>query len=319
MENETRKEIDLIDVIKNIGSSIGNLCKKAGKFFGLLLRLAYQEKWIVAAFTIAGILLGFFLSKNKIYRAEAEMRINLHDVYYYKNMVDPLYNQCKYRKWDAIAQDLNLPEEKAKSIINIQSFFYIDDLIDGTPNKIDYDNKFNPQDTLSAIMSDRLRIVIDCTDSTLFSTIDSCFKYFFLHNDQIVKENCLRKKQLDERILAIEEEKFILDSMRKKEYFKTRESVQLSTDKMVLVERERKLYHNEILHLENQRQQLIWERDVCPDGILFTSKFEMNPHPRNFWIKQCAIFGVIFLLLGLFVATLKIRRQKIQEYLNKTV
>ena len=317
MENETRKEIDLLDVIKSAGRGIANACKKVGHFLGWLMRLAFQEKWIVGGFLLAGILAGAFLSKNRVYRAEAEIRINLHDVYYYKNLIDPMYNQCRYHDWEQIGSDLQLTPDEAKCITNVQTFFYIDDLIDGTPNGIDYDNKFNPKDTLSAIMSDRLRLVVDATDTTLFSKLDTCFKYFLLQNLQVVKENQLRKKQLDERIRAIEDEKFLLDSLRKKEYFKSKESVQLSTDKMVLVERERKLYHNEVLALENQRQELIWERDVCPDGILFTSKFEINPHPRNFWLKQCFIFGCLFLFLGLAIAALKIKREDIKTYLKK--
>lgn len=319
MENETKKEIDLIDALTNLGIGIWNMLKKCLKGIGWTLRLIYQEKFIILACMIIGAFLGVYLSRVKVYRAEVEMKINAHDSYFYKNMIDPLFNQCKYRDDNSIAKDFGITLNQAKKIANIQSFFYVDVLSDGTPDYIDYKGIYNASDTMDIIMPDRLRIVVDCQDTSMFSNMEDLFAYFFSQNPQIVKENNLRKRQLDEKIAATTNEIVMLDSLRKREYFVRKRDVQLSTDKMVVVEREMKLYHNEILALENQKQQLVWERDVFEDGVSFSSHFEPNPHPVNGSLKLAMIFTIVFLFIGVGVASLKVNRKRIVAFLQREV
>lgn len=317
MENETRKEIDLIDALRDLGIGIWNLIKKAVYGAGWVVRLIYQEKLIILPIVILGVCLGIFLNKEKVYRAEVELKFNCHDSYFYKNMIDPLYNQCKYRDINTIAADFGLDKKKAGEITNIQSFFYVDVLSDGTPDYIDYKGVFNSSDTMDIIMSDRLRLLVDCKDTSMFSKMEEMFLYFFSQNPQIVKENTLRRKQLDEKITATANEIMMLDSLRKREYFIRKRDVQLSTDKMVLVEREMKLYHNEILSLENLKQQLVWERDVFENGVSFSSRFDANPHPINGKIKIGIFFGFIFLIFGVGIALIKVNRKNILAFLRK--
>ncbi|MEE3483743.1 MAG: hypothetical protein VZQ98_05405 [Bacteroidales bacterium] len=319
MENEKR-EIDLVDVIKDLFESIKKLVTNIFSFLGWILRLIYHEKIIMIIFCLIGCLAGYYVSRTKIYRAEVELRFNAnHDAYFYKNMVDPLYNQCKYRDINSIAQHFKLSETEAASIVNIQSFYYVDVLIDGSPNYIDYNGIYNALDTSSAIMPDRLRLLVDCTDSTMFKKMEDAFTYFFSENPQIVKENELRRNQLNEKISATTNEIVMLDSLRKREYFVRKRDVELSTDKMVVVEREMKLYHNEILTLENMKQQLVWDRDVFEDGVCFTNHFEYNPHPINSRIKMILIFGLIFLTLGFIVSVIKVKKDKVFTYLKKDI
>jgi len=319
MENEKR-EIDLVDVIKDLLGSIKKLVTNIFSFLGWILRLIYHEKIIMIIFCLIGCIAGYYLSRTKIYRAEVELRFNAnHDAYFYKNMVDPLYNQCKYRDINSIANHFKLSEKEAANIVNIQSFYYVDVLIDGSPNYVDYNGTYNALDTSSAIMPDRLRLLVDCTDSTMFKKMEKSFTYFFSENPQIVKENELRRNQLNEKISATTNEIVMLDSLRKREYFVRKRDVELSTDKMVVVEREMKLYHNEILALENMKQQLVWDRDVFEDGVCFTNHFEYNPHPINNKLKMILIFGLIFLTLGFIVSVIKVKKDNVFTYLNKDV
>lgn len=318
MENE-KKEIDLIDALKSLFEWIWNVIKRAVSALGWMTRLIFHEKRLVLIFMVLGILFGFYVSRTKVYRGEVELRINAHDSYFYKNMIDPLYNQCKYRDMEAIAKHFGMSEKEASNIINVQSFYYVDVLSDGTPNYVDYEGIFNASDTTDMIMPDRLRIIVDCTDLSMFDKLEDSFNYFFSQNPQIVKENNLRKRHLNEKISAVEKEIDMLDSLRKREYFVRKRDVELSTDKMVVVEREIKLYHNEILSLENQKQQLVWDRDVFEDGVSFSSHFETNPHPINNWLKQIIFFGLIFSILGTIVAMLKVNRKNISEYLKRGV
>ena len=56
-------------------------------------------------------------------------------------------------------------------------------IIDDTPDKIDYDNSFNPMDTNNVITKDMLRLVVCCKDTSFFNPL----KQSFLDNLSILK------------------------------------------------------------------------------------------------------------------------------------
>ncbi len=321
MENEkkeeSKQEIDLIEAFAVFFKWLWGCVVKLGHCLGWLVRLAFHEKVIVSIFLLLGVGAGLFLSWNKIYRGEVELRFHSHDAYFYKNIIDPLFDQCKYRDYDKLAADFDFTKDEVRKLARIQAYYYIDVLSDGTPNRIDYDETFNPSDTLDKIMDDRLRLVVESMDRSLFNKMDKAFAHFFSQNPQIIKENDLRMKQLDERVIAISNEVFMLDSLRKKEYFQRKRDVQLSTDKMLLVEREVKLYHNELLALEAEKQNAIWDRNMFDNGVTFSSAFEVNPHAVNGKVKMSVIFGIIGLMAGLLVAGVKVRRKDIADYLKR--
>ena len=316
-EKNSVQEINIIDLLQIIVKGIWTLIKNFGSCFGWLGRLAYQQKIIVGLCTLIGIGVGVYFSLHKVYRGEVEIKINLNDAYFYKNVIDPLYSQCRYRDYDKIAKDFGISIEEARKIASVKAYYYIDYLGDGTPNEINYNETFDGSDTTDVIMSDRLRLVVDCLDKDLLSRMDSCFNYFFSQNPQIVRENELSKAMLSERINAVSKEIAVLDSLRKKEYFQRKEHVNLSTDKMVLVEREIKLYHPEILALESERYSLIKLRNTFDNGVVFNSKFEINPRPLNRGLVVIPKFAIIGFVGGLFIAGLYCGRKKIYGYLNK--
>ncbi len=316
-EKNSVQEINIIDLLQIIVNGIWTLIKKVGSFFGWLGCLAYQRKLIVGLCTLIGIGVGVYFSSHKVYRGEVEIKINLNDAYFYKNVIDPLYNQCRYGDYEKIAEDFGISLEEARKIARVKAYYYIDYLGDGTPNEINYSESFDGSDTTDVIMSDRLRLVVDCLDKDLLSRMDSCFNHFFSQNPQIVRENELSKAMLNDRINAVTKEIAVLDSLRKKEYFQRKEHVNLSTDKMVLVEREIKLYHPEILALESEKNSLVKLRNTFDNGIVFNSKFEINPRPINRRTVVIPKYAVIGFVGGLFIAGLFYSRKRILGYLNK--
>lgn len=314
---EVNKEIDLIDLLRSMCKGVWEIILKIFSFMGWLLRLAYQKKYIVLFFVLLGFGVGLFLSWNKVYRAEVEIKINNNSSYFYKNLIDPLFDQVRYGDYSKLSKHFDITEEEARKIVQVKSHFYIDYLSDGTPNEIDYNDAFDASDTIDMIMSDRLRLVVLSTDTSLFSKMDTMFSNFFNQNPLIIKENELKKRQLEDQINAISEEIVMLDSLRKKEYFHRKKDVQLSTDKMLLVEREVKLYHEELLALETHKQKLVWDRDVFDNGVSFTSKFEVNPHAVNGKIKNTVMGVALGFLLGIIFAFLYVKKDEIINYLKK--
>ena len=318
-EKNSVQEINIIDLLQIIVKGIWSFIKKIGELFGWIGRLAYQQKLIVGLCTLVGVGVGIFFSMHKVYRGEVEMKINMNDAYFYKNVIDPLYNQCRYRDYEKIAKDFGISVDEAQKIASIKAYYYIDYLGDGTPNEVNYDETFDGSDTTDVIMSDRLRLVVDCLDRDLLSRMDTCFDYFFSQNPQIVRDNELSKAMLNDRINTVTKEIMVLDSLRKREYFQRKEHVNLSTDKMVLVEREIKLYHPEILALESEKYSLIKTKNTFDNGVVFNSKFEINPRPINRKTAVIPKFAIIGFIGGIFIAGLLYNRKRIFGYLNKSL
>lgn len=319
MENE-KKEMDLLDLIKSFGLWLYSIGKYCSKGLGWLLRFVYQQKYIILFFAIIGVCFGLYRSKEKIYMGEVDLKLKSHDAFFYKNLLDPMHNQCKYIDFTSISKQLNISLEDAQKIADIKSFYYIDILCDGTPDKIDYDNAFNPMDTNNVITKDMLRLVVCCKDTALFNPLKKSFLNYFSQNEQIMKENELKQSQLGEKIKAVENEIVILDSLRKKEYFHKKNDLSVKMDKALFVsEKETKLYHYDILNLENNRQNYIWEQKIYDNCAYFASDFKVNPRPVNYWVKCIIKYGLISIGIGILVSLFWVYRKKILNYLNQEI
>ncbi|MEE0911712.1 MAG: hypothetical protein U0L67_04620 [Paludibacteraceae bacterium] len=319
MENE-KKEIDLLEALKSFGSWLYSVGLKCSKGLGWMLRFMYQQKYIILLFAIAGVCFGLYRAKDKIYMAEVDLKLKSHDAFFYKNLLDPMHKQCEYLDFTSISKQLNISLEDAQKITDIKSFYYIDVLCDDTPDKIDYDNSFNPMDTNNVITKDMLRLVVCCKDTSFFNPLKQSFLEYFSKNEQIMKENELKQSQLGEKIKAVENEIIMLDSLRKKEYFHKKNDLSVNMDKALFVsEKETKLYHNDILSLENYRQSYIWEQKIYDNCAYFASDFKVNPRPVNYWVKFIIKYGLIFTGVGFIVALLWVYRKRILDYLNQEI
>ena len=85
MEEQEKKELDLIDIIRIVFKYIRKIAIKIGDFFVWLLRFLFQTKWIWSAVIICGVLYAFYVSResNLKYRGEVEMRFNVYYAYFY--------------------------------------------------------------------------------------------------------------------------------------------------------------------------------------------------------------------------------------------
>ena len=117
-EKNSVQEINIVDLLQIIVNGIWTLIKKVGSFFGWLGCLAYQQKLIVGLCTLIGIGVGVYFSSHKVYRGEVEIKINLNDAYFYKNVIDPLYNQCRYGDYENAEGRLDRIEELEEPVLD---------------------------------------------------------------------------------------------------------------------------------------------------------------------------------------------------------
>ena len=319
METQEKKELDLIDVLRIFFKSIQSFIFLIWNIFTWLFRFLFQAKWILLGAIGCGILISFYWSRpdSLRYKGETEMRINIHDAYFYKNQIDLLDSYCKNRNKTSLFQTLHLTSAEANTLLSINSYFFIVRR-DGISDRVDYGNEFDPKkDTINNRMNDRLLLVAISKDTAIYPSLLGKIKNFLESNPIISEENAIRLKHIDEKIEMINNEIHLLDSLRKKEYFSKEAETQAKLDQTILLsERERRLYHNDILGLEYSIQGLQWEKEIKPDGVRFLTPFKVDSTPVNNLKRSLFRFIPLFFVLGCFVAFGWRYRREIYKFLS---
>lgn len=320
MDNNENQELDLLDVLKSIGNAIVSFLTKLLRIFGWLIRLIYQYKYVCIVSIVLFVLLGLYMNRTKIYRAETDLKITSYPSYYVKDILDPLHLQSSSRDSMNLSRELGLSISDVKDIADIKCFYYIDLHNDGTPDYVDYAEKYDVNDTTMSILGWRMRIRVDAKDTSVFSKMTDALLHMITHNEQIKRENELRATQMDERIATVEHEIQLLDSLRKKEYFQKKRELSVAMDKTVLLnEREMKLFHADLLDLDKIKQDLVWERTFYAQGLLFENEFSYDSRPINGNMKAIMKFAFIGFILSVILCCVWKFKDSITNYLNRQV
>lgn len=320
MDDKENKELDLLDVLKSIGLAIKNGALRVVKALGWICRLVYKYKFLALGCMVVMALVCTYENRTKVYRGEADMKLISFPSYFVKNLLDPVHSQCVYSDSVSVAKKLGLTAHEASKICAIKSYYYVDMQNDGTPDFVDYDDKYDMNDTTMSILPWKIRISVETTDTSVMPKLADAFVYAITNNNQVKKENALRIAHLDEKIAMIDHEILLLDSLRRKEYFERKKDVMFSMDKTVMLnERDMKLYHNDLLELEKTRQDLAWERNIYEICVSFENDFEVNPRPINRWSRTYPKYLLLGLLASIVIALFLESRESIQKFLNQEV
>ena len=320
MDNNENQELDLLDVLKSIGNAIVNFFTKTLHIFGWLIRLIYQYKYVCIASIVLFVLLGLYINRTKIYRAETDLKIISYPSYYVKDILDPLHLQSISGNEGVLSKELNMSIEDVKKITDIKCFYYIDLYRNGTPDYIDYEGKYDVNDTTSIILPWRLRIRVEGKDTSLFPRMTEALLHMLTNNEQIKRENELRTIQLDDRIAFVDREIQLLDSLRKKEYFQKKRELSVALDKAILLnERDMKLFHSDMLDLDKAKSDLVWERTFYAQGLLFENEFSYDSRPINGKSKTLPKFVLFGFLFGMLLSCGWKFKERISNYLNRQV
>jgi hypothetical protein len=321
MEEQEKKELDLFDVLRIFFKSAKIAVFAIFSFFTWLFRFLFQVKWILLGAIVCGVLFSLFWSKpdNLFYKGETEMRFNIYDAYFYKNQFNLLNSYCEDENRTSLSNALQITMAEAYNLVSINSCFIIDLRSDGTPDEVDYANSYDAKkDTINSRMGDRLMIVVFSKDTAIYSNLLVKIKAFLESNSIVSAENAIRLRHIDEKIVALDNEIYLLDSLRKKEYFKKESDTYAKLDQTILLsEKERRLYHDDILGLEGSKQGLRWEKEIRPDGVRFLAPFRIDPKPVNRLTRSLVRFIPPFSVLGFFVALAWRFRKEVYKFLSE--
>ncbi|MBO4806460.1 MAG: hypothetical protein J5554_10495 [Paludibacteraceae bacterium] len=320
MGNLDKNEVDLLDLLRigiNYMISFLKLLMRLGAW---VLRFIYKQKLIIGLFMLLGLGYALFESRkgNLKHKASVEMTINMHDAYFFNSLLKTLDMYCQNEDKTLIGQSLNLTGEEAKDLLSIKSYYIIDEMVDGTPDKIDYENRYDAMDTTCTRMKDRLIIEVVVKENLpLFDKMPDALLYYFSNNSILKAENEMRMKQIDENIASINNEIVMLDSLRKLEYFKQPKSSQYAADKTVILnEKEKKLYHDDMLKLESRIYDLQWMKEINNRCVNFVSEFSLQPKAENRVTKSILKYVSLSFLLGLIVSFILFSRKDVKDFLE---
>jgi len=321
MESSENKELDLIDILKTCACYIASFFRLIYKGLIWILRFMYKNKVKLGAFLVAGFLIALFVSRkdNLAYKANTIMTINLHDAYFFNDLISTLDSYCLNENKSLLKNALGVSDIDAKNIIAVKSYFFIDKLIDGTPDEIDFEKKYDhPTDTTSVRMKDRLYVQVIVKDTTILKNMTQYLFHYFSNNSILNSENEIRLKQMDENINSTNNEISMLDSLRKLEYFKRNKDASINMDKTVLLnEKEKKLYHSDIFELEHRKHQMQWTKEVNNQSVTFISEFNAEAKAANRLSQSAIKYMSLMFVLGVIFSLFWNFRTNIKDFLNK--
>lgn len=322
-KTQTTDEIDLLELFNRMGRSIK---KGVVAFFNFIVNILlgiikfyYLNKIFIGIFILIFGLLGLFVSyiTKPYYSSTLVGRSNTLSNFEVISMIDNLTKVTESKDSIALSQMLNIKVSEASKIKNINAFWAYDIDLDGVPDFIDYSKNYEIKDTSVRRISDRFYITAEVYDNRIFSNLRIGIYNYIKNNPLIASINNNRIKQTQERISKINEEISKLDSLQKFEYYeKDRIVPKVGANQLVLfTEKDRRLYHEEILGLYNERLALEKSIDVYPEPITIIQDFtplSKNDNNTIYYIKRFLIIGFI---LGTIVRFILLYYRKIDEYL----
>jgi hypothetical protein len=317
MENSNeKKEVDLFDILSMLSRKCAGMIMAVGHALAWILRFAYRKRSFVVVAVVAALVFTAYWSRptNRRYQMEAEIRINVIDAFYFHDQVASLNRFCVNNDRVAMSSLLGLKPQVCNRILSANSFFYIDKLRDGTPDEVCYGRYV--ADTTKRQMEDRLLIRLVVSDTTNMALLQKGLQYYFDHNPIVVKMNAERLSQLDGRISSIGKEVQLLDSLRRIQYFKKTDPDMKLDGSLFLTEKDKQLYHGDILSLEKDMNSNQYERVVNANSVNFASEFVLIKVLNTFQ-RTLALSLPISLLAFFFLALLLDKRGAIKDFLER--
>lgn len=303
----TNDEIDLIELFSRMWNGLKeSFFLVLNQLQNLIILIIRKFIWILI-FASAGMAYSFIMhvAVEDFYFSEASFRSNGIANSHVIDFINQFESLISNRNHDAIAERLGIESEKAKSIKSLGAFYGLDINRDRVIDYIDYENTYDPLDTMMARLPVMVYVKIELWQAEHFSAIKKSIIDYVSKNPFIITNNNIRLRQAEEQILSIDLEIKKLDSLQRLQYFDVPKTQRASTNQMlVLNEKEMKLYHDILLGLKNRKQGLEKELELYSEPITIMQPFtELSVESDRFGLRDLlsgAMFGIVGFIISLF-------------------
>jgi hypothetical protein len=320
-KNVRDDEIDLLDLFKRMGRSLGKMFRAIGR--GILISIVFLlRRWLPLLFSIfVGVGLAYiakivspsFFTSDMILRNNA---VPTSDMISYLNRI---HNYCKEANKAALADALDLNPETIDNIIDVSSHWVIDRNRDGIPDYIDYRDRHDVYDTINIMMLDRLNVRVRIKSPQELTTVKNSLLSFINSDSLFQQRNRLRIRQNDELLTRLKYDILQLDSLQKVKYFEeTRNRQPKGGGQMIfLQEQKTQLVYDDIYLLYSRKQALEAERDIYPEIVTVLSDFSIPAERVNGLMYYAKRYVPTIFILTLLILIIISNRRKIKEIFEK--
>jgi hypothetical protein len=304
--NQKNDEIDLLDLFKRIGRSIGRFLNSIGR--GCLVSIVFLLKnWLPLGLSlIAGVGISF-ISKSvfpPVYKGDLVVRTNTLPVGEMISYVNKLHVYCDEENFQSLATSLSMPLDKVSNIVDVNAYWIVDNNKDNIPDYVDYSNSFNVYDTTNTRMPDRLDICIKSRTSGDLLPIKSGILRFINNDSLFNQRNRLRLQQNAELLTRLGYDIRQLDSLQKVKYFEeTRNRIPNSSGQIVFMQEQKtQLVYTDIYDLYTRKQAIDEQQTLYKDivTIIRDITIPVKPITRTLYYGEVVIpvcFGLTLLIL----------------------
>jgi hypothetical protein len=316
MENQSEKqtgEIDLFELFQRVGKSISNLFNKIVQLMKLLLILIIRKSLWIIGFTMIGVGIGIalFSVTKRFYSSEMIARSNSVDNSIVINSINQLNELCRSGNYKILAENLGTTEINASHVKSIKACYGVDINKDKKVDLVDYENTYNPNDTMQSRVEEIFYLKVEVFNETVFPIINEGTKNYIKKSPYIAQNNEVRKQQTLDLINDYNLEIKKLDSLQKSYYYKQLTQAAQNSQMLFLNEKDVKLFHKDIIELINKKQLLEKSLAVDPEPITVIQDFTALSKVENPWTKYVNKTVPFFAILGLIVSLIWEQRKKI--------
>jgi hypothetical protein len=314
-------EVDLLDLFRRIGHGISVILNTLGKWIIISIVFLIRNWLYLSVSLIIGVALSFLAKKisKEYYISEMFISSNTVPADEMITYIDKLHRFSIEGNTSSLSSSLGLDIEKTKGILDIESFWIIDNGNDKIPDYVDYSVKFNVYDTLNSRMSDRLAIRIKTTlPGNLPEVRDGIFHYIE-SNQYFEEQNKLRLSQLDELINRAKYDLQQLDSLQKIKYYEeTKNRIPEKGGQMVfLQEQKTQLILDEIYGIYRNKQRYEKDKELYSGIATLLNDFTMPALPKNGILIYAKTIIPLFMCFAIIVLILIQNRKRIAEAFKK--
>ena len=310
-------EIDLIEVFQKIGTGIKNLFNWFINLLYNILLFFIRKAILIIIMMIIFLSFGYYKYKTspRFYSSSIEAYSNAISSIDMINYVNNIHELFRTNNTVVLQSKLNVEQEELKKIKNVKAYKVIDLNRDGVSDEIDYFEKYSTADTL--VSENRFVVKVEVFDPAIFPIIQASILSYIDKNKYINELNTVRKKQLNELIVKLDEEINALDSLKKTEYFKINKSLEPQSGQLLVMnEKETKLYHDQIISLYKQKQDLEQTLELRTEPITIIQDFSALTTIENDLMTYVKTYGIMGLVISILISFITEKRKEILKIIS---
>lgn len=321
--NETKNvrddEIDLLDLFKRIGRTLGRWAEAFGTAL-LISTIFLLRRWLPLTISIllgVGASLLLKRASESSYTSDMVISTNAAPTDEMISFLNRLHTFCIEQNKEALAEAIGVNTSQVNNIGDICAYWIIDNGNDEIPDYVDYNQDHNVYDTVNVRMKDRLNVRVKIKAPQELTNIrNGIIK--FINSDQFFQQrNNLRLSQNKEMLKRLVDDINLLDSLQKFKFFEETLRPQTGGSMVFLQEQKTQLLYSDIHTLYKTKQTLEMENDLYKDIVTVMSEFTIPAMRDNGGLYYARTMVPLFFFITLIILIILANRKKLSEVYNK--